>query len=427
MVNLLIAVTGLIICLLGLLIALHNRYPDQITRKYLISFFTVLTAYVFFDLLGQVFAPEYAGPAGAPVVRVTLFLESAFSAALIPMLTSFLIWSAGEKDGRRDPGYRIVLALWFVYLGLLIYTQFSTAIYTIDDENIYRRGPWYPVLLIPPVLMMAVNLFLLWERRAQLSRSQRIAFGSYMLIPAVSMVFQMLFYGVYAIVLGSSIAALVMLLYVINDQTERYYRQKAENSRLKAEIMLNQIQPHFLFNTLGTISHLCHDAPEAKKAIHLFSRYLRGNIDVLSGEGMIPFERELEHTRLYLELESLRFGDSLQVIYDLACTEFLIPTLTLQPLAENAVRYGVRGNADGRGTVKILSREYEDRYEVEVADNGPGFSPSGPQEAEDRSHIGIDNVQERVRMLCGGRLEISSSPGEGSLARIILPKEKGKT
>lgn len=420
--NLAIAVAGLFICLIGLLNALYNRYPDQITRRYLIGFFTVLTAYVLFDLLGQLTSGDYAGPAWAPAARITLFLESTFSSMLIPMLTSFLIRSCGEGDGRRDPGMRIVAALWILYMGLLIYTQFSTTIYTIDDQNVYRRGPWYPVLLIPPILMMAVNLFLLWKRRKDLSRLQIFAFGSYMLIPAISMVFQMLFYGVYAIVLGSSIAALVMLMFILNDQAERYYRQEAENSMLRTEIMLSQIQPHFLFNMLGTISHLCTGAPEAKKAVQMFSRYLRGNIDVLSMESLIPFSREMEHTMLYLELEKLRFGDSLQVSCDLQSTEFLIPTLTLQPLAENAVRYGVRGNADGRGKVEIASREYEDHYEISVTDNGPGFL--GYSQTEDRSHIGIRNVSERLRMLCGGSLEIASSSETGSKVTILLPKEK---
>ena len=423
MINMVIAITGLIICALGLWNAINNRYPDRITRRYLISFFTVLTAYVLSDLLGQLASAEYGGAAWAPAARLLLFFESMFSSVLIPMLTSFLIWCCGE-NGRKDPGLRAIVVLWILYMGILVYTQFSTAIYWIDHENVYHRGPWYPVLLVPPVLMMLINLIILWRRRTLISRSQMIAFGSYMLIPGVSMVIQMLSYGVYAIVLGSSIAAMIMLMYVLNDQVERYYRQEAENSRLNSAIMLSQIQPHFLFNTLGTISHLCSDAPEAKKAINLFSRYLRGNIDVLSRESLLPFEKEVEHTKLYLELEKLRFGDALQVTWDLACTEFMMPTLTLQPLVENAVRHGIRGNPDGCGTVQIISREYPDRYEISVLDDGPGFRPEGSPDTDERSHVGIANVRERLKVICGGELRISSSPGQGSRVEIILPKEK---
>ena len=119
------------------------------------------------------------------------------------------------------------------------------------------------MLLAPPTLMSILSVWLLWSKRARLSRKQIFAFSSYILIPGISVIIQMLFYGISIIVLGSSLAAFIMLTYVMNDQTERYYMQQTENSKLKTEILLSQIQPHFLFNTLGTISHLCADAPEA--------------------------------------------------------------------------------------------------------------------------------------------------------------------
>ena len=87
-------------------------------------------------------------------------------------------------------------------------------------------------------------------------------------------------------------------------------------------------------------------------------------LDSLSTVGSIPFEKELSHTKFYLELEQIRFEYALQVEYDISCTDFTIPTLTLQPLVENAVRHGVRGNEDGRGTVIISTREYPDRLRL---------------------------------------------------------------
>ena len=270
--------------------------------------------------------------------------------------------------------------------------------------------------------MMILNLWLLWSNRKKLSRRQIMAFAFYMLIPGLSMIVQLFFSG-NAIVLGTSVAAFIMLSYLMSDQAEQYYRQQAENSRLRAEILLSQIQPHFLFNTLGTISHLCKDSPEAKNAILLFSRYLRGNIDVLSNETLIPFAREAEHTKLYLELEKLRFGDSLQVSWDLECTGFFIPSLTLQPLVENAVRHGVRGNTDGCGTVRISSKDCSDHYEICVMDDGPGFPSENAQAQDGQSHVGIENVKERLRIVCGGKLEISSVPVRGTRITIILPKE----
>ena len=421
MVNLAITITGLVVSLLGLVQVLLSRLLEKKTRGYLLWFFAVLIAYAASDLVCQV-TDKVLGPGWQLLSSLGLFFESAFSAALIPLLTSFLLHTCGEKEPQRNIAFRINLGLFAVYIGLLIYTQFSKTIYYYDELNVYHRGPWYTILLVPPVIMMAVNLILLWNRRNELTRRQQIAFGSYILIPAVSMILQMLFYGIYVIVLGSSIAAFVMLTYVLTDQTEYYYRQEAEIANMKTEIMLSQIQPHFIVNALGAIEHLSKDSPEVKQAIHTFTRYIRGNIDVLSRDAMITFAKELEHTRLYLQLEGLRFGDSLQVEWDLQCMDFMIPTLTLQPLVENAVRHGVRKNPDGRGTVRIATRNSGEKIEISITDNGPGFS-SGTEKQDGQVHVGIANVRERLRAICGGELILSSEPGKGTRATILLPRE----
>ena len=423
MTNLVISITGLIISLLGLIQVRQSILLEKKTRQYLRAIFTTLIAYVVSDLVCQL-SGRYLGPEGRIVSQLGLFFESAFSVMLIPQLTSFLLYSCGEADVRRNTVYRINVSLLILYLAMLIYTQFSTTIYYYDEMNIYHRGPWYPMLLIPPVLMMILNLGLLWSRRRQLTKRQKTAFAIYIVAPGVAMIIQMLVYGVYIIVFGSSVAAFFMLTYIMNDQAEQYYRQEAEIARLKNEIMLTQIQPHFVMNTLGAIAHLCHDSPEARQAIQTFSRYMRGNINVLSRKSMLSFKEEVEHTRLYLQLESLRFGESLQVKWELRETDFQIPTLTLQPLAENAVRHGVRRNPEGKGSILIASRDLQDRYEISVTDDGPGFNPE-EEKNDGRSHVGIINVRERLRTICGGELKIESEPGKGTRATILLPKETG--
>jgi len=136
----------------------------------------------------------------------------------------------------------------------------------------------------------------------------------------------------------------------------------------------------------------------------------------------IPFRTELEHAKVYLELEQLRFPDELHIDYDLRCMDFLIPALTLQPLAENAVRHGVRGKKSGEGTVTIATREYEDRFEVIVTDDGNGFDPDAiPQ--DDHTHIGLNNVRERLRY-AGDDLRIGAGPEGGTEAVIIIYRKE---
>ena len=424
MTNLITSITGLVICLLGFLQILINRFHEKRTRKYILCFFAVLIVYVASDLISQI-GDMNTGRGWYLTAKIGLFISSLSSAMLIPLLTSFLLYSCGEGNGRRNPAFLINASLLVIYTGLLIYTQFSKTIYYYDDQAVYHRGPWYPVLLIPPVLMMVVNAILLIVKRRQLTKGQMVAFATYILLPAISIIIQMFFYGYYIIILGSSIAAFLMMTHVVNDQTEQYYRQKMELANMKNEILLSQIQPHFVINTLGAIAHLCDDAPEAREAIMTFSRYIRGNIDVLLKESLIPFNKEVEHTNLYLQLEKLRFGDNLQVEMNLKARNFLIPTLTLQPLVENAVRHGVRGNPDGKGTVWITSRETEQGYEVSVTDNGPGFDPEKIRE-DGRNHVGLENVRERIRMIAGGELKIESEPGVGTTVTILLQRRTAK-
>ena len=190
----------------------------------------------------------------------------------------------------------------------------------------------------------------------------------------------------------------------------------------RIQIMMRQIRPHFLFNSLEVIRRIYRKDPEkADDALLKFERYLRGNMDSMAQKEPIPFETELEHTKMYLELEQLRFPNELHIGYDLHCMDFLLPALTLQPLAENAVRHGVRGKKSGDGTVTIATREYENRFEVIVTDDGNGFDVNAVLQ-DDHSHIGLNNVRERLQY-AGDQLRIGSGTGCGTEAVIIIPKK----
>ncbi len=420
-INLAIAVAGFAVCLLGLMQTIFSLTLEKKARGWFLAFFIVLIVYIGFNLLGQA-TGERPGVVWIIASRISLFLESVFSSLLLLLLTGFLLHRSGEDDWRRSRLMTIVAALWLVYIILLFYTQFSVSIYYFDDLNVYHRGPLYPLLLIPPLLIMLVNLIALWRRRKRLSRKELLAFGGYLLAPTLAMLIQLLFYGLYLIVFGTSLAALFMFTYIHRDQAERYLQKEKENTQLRIDIMLSQIQPHFLYNALGAIGRLCQNDPQAKEAINKFSRYLRHNMDSLSQSEPIPFKTELAHTKAYLELEQLRFPGELEVRYDLACADFLLPTLTLQPLVENAVRHGIRGSESGSGTVTVSSRETPEGYEIAVADDGAGFDPNAAL-PDGESHIGLRNVRERLQRVSGGTLRIESAPGRGCRATIFIPKE----
>lgn len=200
----------------------------------------------------------------------------------------------------------------------------------------------------------------------------------------------------------------------------RLAEQRIEKNRVS--IMLSQIQPHFLYNALEAVAYLCHvNPPKAEETVTEFSMFLRGNMDSLNCPETISFKQELQHTKHYLAIELVRFGDKLNIEYDIQSMSFRLPPLTLQPIVENAVRYGVTKKEEG-GTIHIKSWETDMEYKVMVQDDGMGFDPYEVKE-DGRSHIGIQNVRDRIVTMCGGTVEIDTKKGIGTKVVITIPKE----
>ena len=208
---------------------------------------------------------------------------------------------------------------------------------------------------------------------------------------------------------------------ILNYQTAyraELLEKELEESRIS--IMLSQIQPHFIYNTLGTIRHLCMSSP--KKAAELaddFSMYLRGNFSELDNREPIPLSREMEHVKHYVNIEKVRFPD-IEIVFSLDSEDFMLPALSVQPLVENAIKHGLMGMEKG-GRVEISSYETEKAYCVCVKDNGVGFDVSAVH--DDRKHVGIHNTERRIEAMCGGSLKVESTIGEGTTALISIPKE----
>lgn len=205
-------------------------------------------------------------------------------------------------------------------------------------------------------------------------------------------------------------------------QAQRAMELEQELTQSRVALMLSQIQPHFLFNSLAVIKSLCQtDVRQAERAIDYFSDFLRGDLRSLTNADPIAFEQELSHVRSYVELERMRFGDRLHVVWDTPVVDFRVPPLTVQPIVENAVRHGVTKRREG-GTVRVGTREEEGAYVVTIADDGVGFDPAAPLQ-DGRAHVGIDNVRARLAGQCGGSVTVASAVGEGTTVEMAIPKK----
>lgn len=301
---------------------------------------------------------------------------------------------------------------------------FSPLVFYIDGNNHYHGGPLHSACLIVSLLLLA-RLFCLSVRKFRQTHGREIWIPLFIVPIILLSIWLDGHVGLAELPVSFLTIAIVTacILYYnwLHLQMVRDYVQTIQN-RQREQLMLSQIKPHFLYNALGTIEGLCEKDPKAaRNAMARFSRYLRSNLTDITENDTIPFEQELSHTQLYLELERLRFGSALEVRWDISCTDFFLPPLTLEPLAENAVTHGVRQKEDGSGAVLISTRERPDCYEITVHDDGPGFDPR-VLPADGKPHVGIENVRKRLQSVVGGSLTIHSGMGAGTTATIRVPK-----
>ena len=205
---------------------------------------------------------------------------------------------------------------------------------------------------------------------------------------------------------------------------------ETEKTTLNAQLMesristmMSQIRPHFIYNTLGSIEQLCEvDPPKAGELVHHFAKYLRGNFGELDNPKPILMSQEMEHVHYYISIERVRFPD-MTFSCEMRSEDFSLPALTVQPLVENAIKHGLMKLQKG-GTIRVISYETETDHCICVEDDGAGFDTS--ELLDEKKHIGIRNIRDRLKVMVGGTLEIESTPQVGTKVLITIPKEGAK-
>ena len=197
----------------------------------------------------------------------------------------------------------------------------------------------------------------------------------------------------------------------------------AQLTETRVSTMMSQIRPHFIYNTLGSIEQLCKlDPPKAGELVHNFAKYLRGNFGELDNPRPILMSQEMEHVHHYISIENVRFPD-MTFSFEMNSEDFHIPALTVQPIVENAIKHGLMKLSKG-GTIRVISYETDTDFCVSVSDDGVGFDTNAV--LDDRKHVGIRNIRERLKVMVNGTLEIESTVGVGTKVLIKIPKEVGK-
>lgn len=202
---------------------------------------------------------------------------------------------------------------------------------------------------------------------------------------------------------------------MLDDQAERFQKLEGQASRAQLEMLRYQLNPHFLFNTLNGISTLVllGETERANQMLSRLSSFLRYTL-VGEREGLATIAQEMEALKLYLDIERIRFGDRLRTFFDIApeVAEARLPSLLLQPLVENAVKYAVTPQEAG-ADIAVIARSIGGRLVVEVADTGPGLAGGKPGPTHEGTGLGLENIRERLTQVYGRDYRFELLPALG--------------
>ena len=426
---------ALLLSTMGLWFTLIVPGIDRWSKRFFGIYFFIFLLCSLSGILEMVFQ-YYTVPSA--VFLFLLLLETLLFTAPLPMLTIYLLHSCGESL-RSSRFLRVVLALWAIAFFILVIAPVIGGFFSLMPENRYARGPLYPLFILPLIVIQLLTLAGTIKRRKRLSRKVFLAF----LITILSIVISLtvlLFTDVFPLIdLSYILSALAMYSLILSDQIEQDRRhqqeivrqqkeiarqqkeiaeQQREIAHERASVMVLQMRPHFIYNTLMSIYSLCNLEPQKARQLTLdFTNYLRRNFNAVAGDSAIPFSTELEHTRAYLAVEQAQYDDMLVVDWDTPFTHFRLPPLTLQPIVENAVKHGMDLDSDPL-RISIRTRHTDSGAEIIVEDTGPGLDPCD----ESKPHNALQLIQQRLEMMCRGEMTIAPRKEGGTVVKLTIPE-----
>ena len=403
----------LMMTMIGLVVSAILPVLDHWNKRYFIVFFSVLlllTAACFIDLL------VFMDPGQIPAEKIAVFFEGLFLAVLAILPALYVIHYCGEI-WRNSPLFYAEITLLGVFFVLLVYAQFTPFIYQVSPESLFTRGPGFPLLILPVVVMNVIGIVAVIRRRKKLSKKLLIAFLLYMVPMMVALLIHSFLFVFLFVDLCILVFAFTMFCIILSEQVEQNRIQQKEIEQQQAHIMVLQMRPHFIYNSLTSIYYLCEQDPKkAQQVIMDFTTYLRKNFSAISGEETISFPEELAHTQAYLAVEQALHEDLLFIDYDTSYTRFRLPPLTLQPVVENAIKHGLDPDAEPLH-ISIRTCKTDSGTELIVSNNGIGFDP--PEEID--PNTALSNIRQRLEMMCGGEMSITSSKEGETVVKIVIP------
>lgn len=365
-------------------------------------------------------------------------------------------WSESVVSNTSILGFSMMLYMLFLSMGILFFLKgtkmigsIAVAAMTVADGilfilpitvGVYFYDVWPMWIVLQGVINIVMGACLIKEFFAVKSRERWIS-----LVPILPLIaFYVDVVGIwlgawkggliskYLFIIIFAIALILVLKLVPHNINAAAKAKELEMEKIvlnaqladsRISTMMSQIRPHFIYNTLGSIEQLCKlNPPKAAELVHNFAKYLRGNFGELDNPKPILMSQEMEHVHHYISIENVRFPD-MTFSFEMNSNDFHIPALTVQPIVENAIKHGLMKLQSG-GTIHVVTYETDTDYFISVEDDGVGFDTSAL--TDDRKHLGLRNIRERLKVMVNGTLEIESTVGVGTRVVVKIPKEEVK-
>ena len=359
--------------------------------------------------------------------KTLIFLSFLYGPVLIYIFADY-IYSKMREEGAEPTklsSFTTVLPV-IADLAILTMTQFTLytgdmGYYFFDTGNKYTHGSLYFLhyLLSAVVFAVCTGELIIAHKKLRKNTFYTIAGANFVI--ALSLVLQVMVTSITFIHIGNAAAIVIFFTGYMKEKNDRYIETRDKMNQMRNALLLSQIQPHFVFNALSVIQTLISKDPDtARKAVGYFSDFLRGTIDSLESDSLVTFKDDMKTAMGYLEIEKLRFGDSIRISTDIKEDSFKLPALSIQPLVENAVKHGLRKSMNNVGNLIIATDKRDDHFYIRIIDDGVGFDPEEKKD-DGRTHVGLRNVKERIETEVNGEFIIDSRKGEGTKITIKIP------
>lgn len=324
--------------------------------------------------------------------------------------------------------FRAFYSLPAVINALIFSTVFfgSDIVFYIDENNYWHSGTTnirysvYYAQLIYVILLLIHSI--IFFRQKNIKKSAVV----FLILIQSASVALLEYHNIIGFV--DPITALCILEYYIYLSTiyqqeirEEVARKELELAKSDLLVLKNQLQPHFIYNTLNIIRYMIKsDKNAALESVDSFSEYLKAHIKALKMEDLIPFEQELSYVRDYISLVQIDYTRKIDTVYELGVTDFLIPPLCLEPIVENAIDHGI---GHKNGTVTLRTFADEDNVVIVIKDSGSSKGKAGYEPVH--HGVGLENTRKRIELQCGGTLKLDIKES-GAEVTITLPQHGGK-